>query len=83
MKFSFWIALIIAVFLDLIDYGLVGLIPFIGDFIDIIGIVLLFPFIGFYALLGVVEFVPFVGDILPSFTAAVILYKLKVKEAES
>ena len=73
MNWKFWIALFIAVLLDLADWGIVGLIPFLGDIFDIIGIALLFPFIGVYALLGAVEFIPILGDLAPSFTVAVIL----------
>jgi len=73
VNWKFWIALFIAVLLDLADWGIVGLIPVLGDALDIIGIAILFPFIGVYALLGAVEFIPILGDLAPSFTVAVIL----------
>jgi len=72
------LALVIAVFLDLADF-VVGWIPIAGDVLDIIGIAVLFPLIGYYALLPVVEFVPFIGDFIPTFTVAVVLAKMKYK----
>ena len=79
---KFYLALVIAGILDLVDYGLVGLIPVAGDVLDIIGIVLLYPLIGKYALIGAVEFVPIVGDLLPTFIASVIMAKAKILKLE-
>jgi len=73
VNWKFWMALFIAIILDLVDWGIVGLIPVLGDALDIIGIAILFPFIGVYSLLGVVELIPILGDLSPSFTVAVIL----------
>jgi len=78
VNWKFWIALFIAVLLDLADWGIVGLIPILGDVFDIIGIAILFPFIGVYSLLGVVEFIPILGDLTPSFTIAVILSRTNI-----
>ena len=75
------IALIIAVLVDIVDYG-VGWIPIAGDLLDILGIVLLLPLIGKYALIPVIEFIPFV-DFVPTFTIAVILaIKMKGKRGD-
>jgi len=73
VNFKFWIALILALGLDALDYLVVGLFPFAGDIVDVLGIIMLYPFIGVYAFIGVLELVPVIGDLLPTFTGAVLL----------
>lgn len=71
-----WIyAYLVAVIADLCDYILFFIfdIPVLGDIIDLITVALLAPAIGKYALLGLFELVPIAGDLVPSFTIAVIL----------
>ena len=79
MNWKIALAFIIALLLDLTDYMVIGIIPFAGDLLDIVGIILLFPLIGWYALIPVVEFVPIIGDLTPSFVIAVLLAKMKLK----
>jgi hypothetical protein len=69
----------IALCLDLFDYT-VGWIPIAGDVVDIIGIAILLPFIGAYALLGTFELVPFIGDLSPTFLVAVALSRTRMLE---
>jgi hypothetical protein len=71
----FYLALFIAILLDLFDFLIVGLIPGLGDIADIIGIAVLFPLIGPASLLGVFEFIPIIGDLSPTFVVAVLLSK--------
>lgn len=66
-------ALLIAIILDLADY-LVGWIPIAGDFLDLAGIIILLPLIGKYAILPVVEFIPIIGDFLPTFIVSAVFY---------
>jgi len=71
----FILALVIAGFFDILDYLVVGAIPLAGDILDALAIILLFPLIGPYALIGAVEFVPIL-DLLPSNIASVVAWKL-------
>jgi len=74
---KFYIALCIALVIDALDV-LIGWIPIIGQafstILGIIGIMLLLPFIGIWAIAGVLELIPFVNW-LPTFTAAVLAWK--------
>lgn len=79
MKTRFVLAAIIAVLLDLIDYS-IGWIPVAGDLLDIMGIIILLALIGKYAIISVVEFIPFIGDLLPAFTASVVLARMEEKK---
>ena len=73
MNIKFLLAVLIAAFLDIADWLLGGWVPFFGDALDVVGIIMLLPFIGIYALLGAVEFIPIVGDLAPSFLVAVFV----------
>jgi len=72
MNWKFYLAVGIALVLDVFDYGL-GWIPIFGDFFDIIGIAMLLPLIGPSALFAIFEFLPIIGDLAPSFLVAVAL----------
>jgi len=84
---KFVIALAIAFVLDLADWLIVGLIPIAGDLADVAGILILLPLIGPMALLGIVEFIPVLGDLSPSFLVAVFLSRVnllgKTEEGEA
>jgi len=73
--YAFFIA-IAADALDLVFAALFGL-PIVGDVGDVITVVLLFPAIGKYALVGAIEFVPFI-DLLPTHTTSVFMAYFKV-----
>ena len=64
-------ALAIALFSDGVDLVLVGLIPGIGDVLDLLTIALLYRFLGLYTLGGLAELIPVV-DIFPTYTALVL-----------
>lgn len=76
MKENFWIAILIAAVLDVIDLIGIGLIPIAADVIDIIGIIVLYPYIGIYSLMGFFELVPIIGDISPTFILSVVLARI-------
>lgn len=61
----------IAIALDLFDF-IIGWIPIAGDVIDVVGMFAMFPFIGTYALIDLVELIPF-ADFLPINIVAVYL----------
>ena len=71
MKQNWKRAYIIAAILDGIDF-IGGFIPGLGDVADVFGILLLFPMIGKYALINVVEFIPG-ADFLPTYLASVYM----------
>lgn len=71
MRARYAVALVFAVVLDIADF-IVGWIPIAGDALDLVGIIIIFLFVGKAALLGAVEFIPF-ADFLPMFTLAVLL----------
>lgn len=73
-----WVAWVIAIFLDVVDYVAFGWIPIIGDALDVLGMVLLYPFIGFGAFVGIIEFIPVIGDLMPSFILAVLAFQQKL-----
>ena len=70
MRFQKLRPILAGFFLDLVDWLALGLAPFLGDLIDLLGIVYFAKVEGldYKALLGGVEFIPAV-DILPTFTA--------------
>jgi len=81
----FIVALIIAILLDLADYPL-ELIPIFGMIagtaLDIIGVLILLPLIGKYALLPLLELIPLV-DFVPTFTIAVWLARKEMRKTEA
>lgn len=79
MNLRFATALMFALLLDAADYT-IGWIPIAGDLLDVVGILVLLAFIGKYALLGLIEFVPFIGDFLPAFTTSVVLARMEEKK---
>lgn len=58
----------IAVVSDLLDYALVGSIPFAGDILDLLTVSILFPYVGIESSVGLIELVPG-ADFLPTYTA--------------
>lgn len=71
MNMKFWLALVIAIGLDIADF-FGGWIPIVGDVLDVVGVGILLFLIGSAALLGALELIPLV-DFLPMFTGAVFL----------
>ena len=67
----FFLALLIAMFLDVADILFFAWLPVVGDVLDVIGVGILLVLIGPYALIGAAELIPFV-DVLPLHTAAVV-----------
>ena len=65
----------IAIISDLIDYLGIGMIPILGDLVDFITAILLYPYLGVYAFGWLVEIVPLV-DVVPTFTLLVIAYDM-------
>jgi hypothetical protein len=65
----------VALLSDLCDYILFFIfdIPILGDIADIFTIALLTPVIGKYALIGLFELVPVIGDLTPTYTLAVAM----------
>lgn len=75
-KHAFWFlpALIIAVINDLLDLGVIGSVPIVGDAFDGIALVMNFFLIGKWSALGLVEFLPIVvTDVAPTHTIAVLI----------
>lgn len=70
---TFTVALILSVMLDLLDIFVLGLIPIAGDFLDLFGVVVLWFLIGAPSLLGLIELIPVMGDVFPTFVTATIL----------
>jgi hypothetical protein len=71
-----WIyAYLVAIIADLCDYILFFIfdIPILGDIADIFTLALLTPAIGKYALIGLFELVPVIGDLTPTHTLAVVM----------
>ena len=68
----FIIALLFALCFDLADYVAFAWIPFVGDILDGVAILVLLPLIRWNALLGVAEFIPFF-DFVPTYTLIVLL----------
>jgi hypothetical protein len=64
----------VGIALDIIDYLGIGLLPILGDLIDLAGIVYFWQVekLKYYSLIGAVEFIP-LADILPTFTFLGIL----------
>jgi len=54
----------------------VEFLPVVGDVVDLFGIIVLYPLIGKFSLLGSAELVPIL-DFLPVFIGAVIMSKMK------
>ena len=70
-------AYIIAGILDALDY-IGGFIPIAGDVLDFIGMLLLYPMIGNYALINLAEFIPSV-DLIPTFLISVYMAQKKIE----
>lgn len=72
-----WTAYGIALLSDVaIDFfSIWGLLPIVGDIVDIFTIATLYPTIGTYALIGAGEIIPAL-DFLPLHTAAVFMWDL-------
>jgi hypothetical protein len=71
-----WVyAYFVALTSDISDYVLFFIfdIPILGDIFDLITIALLTPVIGKYALIGLFELVPVIGDLAPTYTIAVAM----------
>ncbi len=71
-----WVyAYAVALLSDLLDYAVFFIfdIPIIGDIFDLVAVALLAPVIGKYALIGLFELVPVIGDLAPSHTIAVAM----------
>jgi len=67
-----WVVLLgIAVVSDLLDYALVGSVPFAGDVLDLLTVGVLFPYVGIESGLGLIELVPG-ADFLPTYTALAV-----------
>lgn len=60
--------LIIGIALDVFDYIGFGMIPFLADIVDMIGLVYFWRILGPSSLIAAVEFIPLL-DGLPMFTA--------------
>lgn len=74
MKLKHWIGLGTAVFSDTVVEVLGGIIPIVGDVIDLaqIGIHIYIFGARLPALPATIEFVPIIGDILPMHTASAV-----------
>ena len=68
----------VGVAFDIIDFLGIGLIPIVGDVIDVAAALYFYKFVGVVGLAGLVELIPFV-DILPTFTAIGIYAAIKEK----
>ena len=68
--------LFVGVLLDLPDFLLAGLLPIIGDIIDVIGTFYFYRVLGPAGLVGAVELIPGI-DILPTYTALGVYAVLK------
>lgn len=73
-----WFPLLIGLALDLVDWFVVGLIPILGDAVDVIGIAIMYRYAGAVAVAGAVELIP-LADILPTFIAIGLYASLKRK----
>jgi hypothetical protein len=60
--------LVVGALLDLVDYLAVGLVPILGDIVDLIGVAYFWRVLGPVSLAGLLEAVPGM-DVLPTFTA--------------
>ena len=82
--FEAGIMLTLALVNDILDYFIIGSIPVIGDIFDGItwGVIVLWAtFRGFkrpplWGLYGVAELVPFIGDLIPTYTGMVLFIVL-------
>ena len=77
MNKNFWVAFIVALVLDGLDY-VGGWLPIVGDVLDVFGVIVLYKLIGPVAVLGIAELVPAL-DFLPVFTGTVVISKLMEK----
>lgn len=70
-----WTPLFIALISDAIDYliPVFGFLPLIGDALDLVTMWLNYRYIGWYASVGAVEWIPLM-DILPAHTGAVLAW---------
>ena len=71
MDTKFLLAVLVALFLDVTDWFVVGLIPIAGDILDLAGIAVLFFLVGPASFIGLIELIPVLGDLSPSFLVAV------------
>ena len=70
-QLMFLMLLSCATVLDLVDWVVIGMIPGFGDVFDVVGYLMLAPFIGGYALPILFELVPGI-DVLPTFIVVVL-----------
>ena len=68
----------VGVAFDAIDFLGIGLIPIVGDVIDVVAALYFYKFVGLVGLTGLVELIPLV-DILPTWTALGIYAAIKEK----
>ena len=73
-----WLHITVGFALDVIDFLGIGLIPILGDVVDVIGALYFYRFVGVLSLAGLVEIIP-LFDILPTFTALGIYAAIKEK----
>jgi len=74
-----WIFLfVVSALLDVFDYVGVGLLPVVGDVVDIMGACLLFYLMGPVGLASLVELIPFL-DVVPTYLAITLLAYLKAR----
>ena len=63
---------------DAIDFLGLGLIPILGDVLDVVAALYFYRFVGIVGLAGLVELIP-LADILPTWTALGIYAAVKEK----
>lgn len=80
-KKRFIIAITLALIFDIFDYTL-GWIPGIGDILDIVSSLMIIALVGPVGIIAFAELIPGV-DVLPTYTATVILAKLIDKQSQS
>jgi len=62
---EWFVVFVLTIVLDIVDY-FGGFIPVVGDVLDIMGVILLWYFIGLIGIFALVELIPLV-DFLPTF----------------
>ncbi|RLF38450.1 MAG: hypothetical protein DRN00_04115 [Thermoplasmata archaeon] len=83
MKLKWLVAFTVAAILDIIDWLIAGMVPVAGDVVDVIGVVVLMLLTGsLWPVVGLVELVPVVGDVLPTFLA-VTYFAYKAEEGKA
>lgn len=68
----------VGVAFDVIDFLGLGLIPILGDALDVVAALYFYKFLGIVGLVGLVELIP-LADILPTWTALGIYAAIKEK----